>query len=308
MTFAAASGALPLRRRIILFALLVGIGALWGGTMPVTKIAVATGYQPLGLIFWQLAIATLLLAPLLALRGTRLPRGRRAWGLCLFVALTGTLVPNSFSYRVAAELPAGVVSIVVSAVPLFALPIAVALGMDRPSPARLLGLLIGLAGVAAIALPEASLPDPGMAAWIPVALIAPLAYACEGVGVSRLNGGRLDPVSMLFGASLLGLAIVLPLALASGQFISPMGEWSAQKSAIVASAMLHATAYSSYLWLIGAGGATFAAQVSYLVTGFGVAWSILFLGESYSGYVWAALALMLGGIALVQPKTDRPET
>ena len=33
-----------------------------------------------------------------------------------------------------------------------------------------------------------------------------------------------------------------------------------------------------------------------------MAWSITLLGESYSPYIWAALALMLVGIFLVQPR------
>ena len=39
----------------------------------------------------------------------------------------------------------------------------------------------------------------------------------------------------------------------------------------------------------------------YLVTGFGIVWSKLLLGESYALLVWAAFAVMLAGIALVQP-------
>jgi drug/metabolite transporter (DMT)-like permease len=60
--------------------------------------------------------------------------------------------------------------------------------------------------------------------------------------------------------------------------------------------------YSAYVWLVGRAGSVFAAQVSYLVTGFGVLWSMALLGERYSGYVWAALALMFAGLALVQPR------
>jgi len=33
-----------------------------------------------------------------------------------------------------------------------------------------------------------------------------------------------------------------------------------------------------------------------------VTWSMLFLGESYSGWIWAALALMFAGLFLVQPR------
>ena len=47
-------------------------------------------------------------------------------------------------------------------------------------------------------------------------------------------------------------------------------------------------------WSAGAG-SVFASQIAYLVTGFGVVWSMLLLGERYSAPVWAAFALMLRG-------------
>jgi drug/metabolite transporter (DMT)-like permease len=46
----------------------------------------------------------------------------------------------------------------------------------------------------------------------------------------------------------------------------------------------------------------FTAQVSYLVTIFGVIWAMILLREGYSGGIWAALALMLSGLFLVQPR------
>ena len=72
--------------------------------------------------------------------------------------------------------------------------------------------------------------------------------------------------------------------------------------AIVASSAIHALVYTSYVWMVGRAGAVFAGQVSYLVTGFGVLWAMLVLGERYSGYVWLAMALMFVGLFLVRPR------
>ena len=68
------------------------------------------------------------------------------------------------------------------------------------------------------------------------------------------------------------------------------------------SGVLNALAYSGYIWLVGRAGSVFASQIAYLVTGFGVLWSMALLGERYSAWVWLAFALMLAGIALVQPR------
>jgi drug/metabolite transporter (DMT)-like permease len=61
-------------------------------------------------------------------------------------------------------------------------------------------------------------------------------------------------------------------------------------------------AYSSYVWLAARAGAVFASQTSYIVTGTGVLWAMVLLNETYSAFVWGALALMLLGLALVQPR------
>ena len=60
--------------------------------------------------------------------------------------------------------------------------------------------------------------------------------------------------------------------------------------------------YASYVCLVGRAGAVFAVQVSYMVTGFGLFWAWLVLGEAFSHVIWLALALMFAGMYLVQPR------
>ncbi|WP_238364223.1 DMT family transporter [Mesobacterium pallidum] len=285
-----------------LWGILALLGAGWGLTTPLTKIAVSGGHAVLGLVFWQLVISVLLLGALTYGRGKRLDLGRQHLALYLMIALLGTVLPNSASYMAARHLPAGIMSIVISMVPLFAFPVALALRQDRFSLPRLVGLALGLAGVALIAAPEASLPERAMLAFLPVALIAPFFYALEGNLVALRGTGGLDPVQVLFGASLVGLAIVAPLVLVSGAQVSLARPWGPDDRALVASSAIHGLVYAGYVWLVGRAGAVFAAQVAYLVTGFGVLWAMLILGERYALTVWLALGVMLTGVALVQPR------
>ncbi len=284
------------------FAALIVIGAAWGATQPLAKIAVSEGYRHFGLIFWQTALVAAILGIACLLRGKAVPLTRAALRLYLMVAVVGTVVPGIAGYQAAVHLPSGVLSILLSSVPMFALPMALMMGNDRFRPARLAGLLLGLAGVALLVLPEEGLPAGVPALWVAVALISSACYGLEGNLVAKWGTGGLDAVQVLTGASVAGIVLSLPLAVGSGQFIDPRGPWRAPDLAVLASAVLHAAAYSGYVWLVGRSGSVFAAQVSYLVTLFGVGWAMLFLGEAYSGWVWAALAAMLSGIALVQPR------
>ena len=47
--------------------------------------------------------------------------------------------------------------------------------------------------------------------------------------------------------------------------------------ALVSASVVHVLVYATYVWLVGQAGAVFTAQVSYLVTGFGLLWAWLLL-------------------------------
>lgn len=282
--------------------ILVVLGAGWGITQPLAKIAVSTGYRAPGLVFWQFAVGVVVLGAIVLAQGKRLPLGRAQVGLYVLIAFIGTILPNTASYEAIRHLPSGLISILLSTIPMIAFPIALALGVDRFSLLRLAGLVCGLLGVLLIVAPEASLPERAMLAFIPLALIAPLFYAIEGNLLSKIGMRGLDPVQLLLGASLVGVVFAAPIALATGTFISPLPPYGAPDLALVASGVIHGFVYATYFWLVARAGPVFAVQVSYLVTGFGVFWAKLILDESYSIWIWAAMALMLVGVFLVQPR------
>ncbi|MHC0053853.1 DMT family transporter [Actibacterium sp. D379-3] len=296
------AAAAPGRSALLLMLVVLGMG--WGITPPLAKIAVSGGYRAFGIIFWQSAIGAVLLFLISTARGRGLPRGRRQIGMCVVIALIGTLLPNAASYRAAVHLPAGIMSILLSLVPIFAFPIALAMATDRFEWRRLAGILCGALGVVLIAGPETGLPDPAMLAFVPLALLGPLFYGLEGNIVGKWGMVGMDPIQLLLGASVISALLTAPLALAAGQWISPLPPYGAADLAVMGSAVVNALVYAGYVWLVSCAGAVFAAQVSYLVTGFGVLWSVLLLQESYSGWVWAALAVMLAGLFLVQPRPN----
>ena len=99
-------------------------GILWGLTIPLSKVAVSTGHHQFGLIFWQMAITTLVLGVFIFILKIKVPWGRSYLCFYLIIAFIGTLVPNSFSYMAIRELPAGIMSVVIATVPILSLVIA----------------------------------------------------------------------------------------------------------------------------------------------------------------------------------------
>jgi drug/metabolite transporter (DMT)-like permease len=112
----------------------------------------------------------------------------------------------------------------------------------------------------------------------------------------------MSAVQTMFLVSLVGAVMALPLAVLSGQWFDPFADWGRAETALVASSIAHALAYATYVWLAAQAGAVFAAQTGYIVTGTGVIWAMLLLGERFSPFVWAALGVMMLGLFLVQPR------
>jgi drug/metabolite transporter (DMT)-like permease len=293
----------PGRREVLIYSVfLVVMGAGWGATQPLTKIAVSTGYGPFGLLVWQQVLGAALMALVCLLRRTALPRHRAALRAYLVIALVGAVLPNSISYRAAVHLPSGVMSLLLSVIPMFAFVIAIGLGTERFALRRLGGLCFGLLGVLIIILPSVNLGAVVPVGWAALYLLVALFYAFEGNYVARWGVAGLDPFQLMLGASLTGLVIVVPLMLFTGQTVVPVWPLPAPQQALIASALVHTVVYASYVWLVGRAGAVFAVQVSYMVTGFGLFWAWLLLGEAFSNIIFVALAAMFTGMYLVQPR------
>ena len=292
-------------KALINYGTLVFMGLVWGAVFPITKIAVSTGYKPFGIMVWQMVIGVAVSAAFLLLRGRPLNFTRKNMPVYIGVALLGTVLPNYFSYTASAHLPAGIISILIALVPLFAMPIALMMGFERFSWLRFMGALSGAVALLLLIGPEASLPDPTKYVFVLLMAVAPLLYGMEGNFLTYMGERGLDATQTLFGATVIALTFAVPLALGLGQWINPFQPWGAPEWAIQAGAALNVTAYILYVWLIHRAGPVFSSQVAYLVTGWGVLISMVFLGETYSKWVWLALGLMMLGVALVRPRNNK---
>ena len=123
-----------------------------------------------------------------------------------------------------------------------------------------------------------------------------------GQAQARFGTAGMDPVQAMFGASVAGLIGCLPVALLTGQMFNPLADFGRPEAALVGSSALHALIYATYVWLAFRAGAVFASQCSYIVTGAGIFWAMVLLGERFPPSLWLSLVLLLVGVALVSPR------
>ena len=293
---------------MVLIGALLAIGIFWGATIPLAKIAVSSGHAPLGITFWEQTIVAVVLGILLIVRSAifrrkiSIPLDPASLVYYTIIAALGAVLPNLFSYWAISQLPAGIMAIITSSVPMFALTIAIVTSIESFVPYRMIGVFLGGAAVVLLVAPDASLPDPEKAIFVFVGLVAPFCYGMEGNYIARFTPPSVDPVITLFCAAIIGALAAAPLSLTAKAWIDMPGAFSSAEQSIVALSIIHAVAYTVYIWLVGKAGPVFSSQVAYIVTVSAMFLSTLFLGEDYSIYTFAALALMIAGLILVQPR------
>jgi len=255
------------------------------------------------MIFWQMVVIAVMGFALQIRSGQWRGLGRRDLGVFAGVAILGTLFPAAIQFTAIANLPAGIMAIVIALVPIFIMPIALLTGKESFAWIRVAGVLIGLFAILMLIGPPDSLPDQSKAIFVLLAILAPLSYAFEDNFIAYFGLGQMSANQVLCGSSLFGLICLTPYMVYHGTYFSPFTSGTNMNdAAMIISAVMHCLAYGTFIWMIGVAGPVFTGFVAYLVTLFGFVWSILILGEVYSNWIYGALVLMFVGMGLVRPQ------
>src|SRR5262245_39317086 len=111
MSLSRPAGSSDLRTLAWAWSVLLVMGATWGLSFSLARIAAVGGAHPLGIAFWECAIAGLLLICLVVYRRIPLKVTPRLACFNLTTGLVGTAIPGAAFFYAAAHLPAGVLSI-----------------------------------------------------------------------------------------------------------------------------------------------------------------------------------------------------
>ena len=191
----------------------VALAAIWGASFLFMRLAVVE-FGVFGTAGMRVIIAAAFLAPLMLLKGHGAVFRRHWRKVCLIGVINSGLPFLLFSFALL-SITTGLSAILNAAVPLFGAVIAWWWLKDRPTGSRVLGLLVGFAGVAALAWDKASFkPDAvsGIApAWAVLAcLLATVCYAMAANATKRYLGG-LPPLVTATGSQVgASIALVLP--------------------------------------------------------------------------------------------------
>jgi drug/metabolite transporter (DMT)-like permease len=302
----AASGSAFKKSRALCWAILLASGVTYGSSFSFMKIAVGTGANPLGLVFWFAVLATGALAIELAVLGRLRGLDAGLLSFCVPWGILSVVFPNLFFFHAAQEIPASLIAMGIALVPILTLLGAILLRREKLTLLRTLGIALGAAGVMMVLLPKTSLPEPGDAVFVLVAFAGAACYAAEHlyiearapehVGVDRLLFLMFSSVSIL----------LLPVVLATGTFFVPHWPPGAAEGAMAAVAAVTLLDYFLITLLILWAGPVFTSQAAYIVTLAGMLWGILIFRDSHSPWIWAAVCTLMFGLSLVRPRRTEP--
>ena len=264
---------------------------IWGVPYLFIKVAVDDGVSP-GFIAWaRVALAAILLFPLALRRGAL--RGLLSRGPAI-VAYTATEIAIPFVLIPLGEryITSALTAILISTMPLLVAAISIRVSpADRPGGARVLGLVIGLAGV--VALLGIDVAGKREELWGSLmVLLATLCYAVAPLIVSR-RLVDLDPIGPVTASLALATVVLFPFALAGAPRTMPSP--AALGAILVLGALCTALGLVVFFSLIAEAGPARASVITYVNPLVAVVAGVLALGEHIGTMSVAGLALILGG-------------
>jgi drug/metabolite transporter (DMT)-like permease len=271
--------------------LLLLLSAIWGSSFMFIKVGVRD-FSPTSLVELRLLLAAAVLVVAVGLR-RGLASVRTAVAPGAFVGVVGMALPFLLITWGETHVDSGVAAVATSSVPIFVALLALRFATgERSSGLRLVGLAIGLAGVAVVAGIH-----PGGGWWAVAGslavVLAAICYAASSLFIQRsLVVGSLE---LATASVLCGAAAMLPFALA--QLPGAVG-WKPLASVVVLGVVATGFAQLVVNRLIEEHGAARSMLVNYVLPGFALLFGAAILDEPLTIAKLAGLALILAGVSL----------
>ena len=281
------------------FLLLILLAALWGPSFLFIKVAVAE-IPPLTLVFGRVGIAAVLLTTFLLVQGKSLPHSRTIWRHLAVVALVQNAVPFVLFSWGEQYIDSALAAILNGTTPLFTIIIAhFFVADDRLTPAKVIGVLIGFAGLILLITPSLG---SGLQASTWGLLAVALAAFLYGIAIvyTRNHLRGLPPLVAPAGQMILAALYLLPLSLILERpYTLSLPTLPAIGSMLALGTLGTAVAFVVYYRLLETAPASYVSMTTYIIPVFGVILGVLVLKEELTWHAYAGFALILLGVMIV---------
>ncbi len=278
-------------------AVLIALSVIWGSAFMLVKVVLEEA-PPLTLVAGRLTGAALFLSTVLLLTGRRLPRTRQAWTASVLLGLGNNVWPFTLLTWGQQHIDSSLAAILTASMTISTAVLAHLWIGERLTLDRSVGVLVGFGGV--FLLIGADLRDLTESSTLgQLAIIGGVLGYAFGTVFARRYLQDADPVETAAGQTLVGAAVMIPLALAADR---PFDLSLSAKHAlawVTLAVLASGVAYLLFFWLIRRVTATQASMVSYLIPITAVFLGALVLDEQLAANSFVGLALIIAGVWIV---------
>jgi drug/metabolite transporter (DMT)-like permease len=279
------------------WSLFVAMCLIWGAPYLMIKVAVAE-LPPAVLVLARTVLGAAILLPLAAARGQLRPLLPR-WRPLLAFALVEMCVPWLLLSEAERDLSSSLAGLLLAAVPLVAVALARATGAERLDARRALGLLVGVAGVAALVGFDVGGGD----LWAVAAMgVVAIGYAVGPFILAR-RLSDLPSLGVIAVSLLISAVVYLPLGLPALPARMPTAGvlWAVAGLAVLCTAI----AFVVFFALIAEVGPARATVITFVNPAVALVLGVAFLHERFTLATAVGFILILAG-SFLSTRAARP--
>ncbi len=259
-------------------ALLFVLSSLWALHFSLVKLVEADD-SPLTILVSLLVVLCALFFILLLLQNKLF---KFTFKKSLFFSVAGMfayIIPLSVEFIVAPKIEAGILTLIVSAVPVFTLIVIWIFRLLNVTVKLVIGTLSGLAGL--LILFYGNNDNTSVSIWTVYALIIPLSYAFDAIFMEKFWPRNLDSTQVAFGETTASLIFVILLSIFYGNKYYDHFQWFTISSFWILAFVTFIEVWL-FFYILNKVGAVFVNLSSYLVMPAGFLWGFLIFGETFT--------------------------
>jgi drug/metabolite transporter (DMT)-like permease len=274
---------------------LITLAVIWGSSFLFVELGLQS-LTPIALTASRILLGAIILVAAARIMGHRFPRDLRRWRHFILLGLFGNVLPFSLISTGQVAIDSGLAAILISTVPLLTLPLAHAFTDDKINARKLVGVLLGFAGIVLLIGPS-SLGGLGAHFWGQLMIVG--AACCFAISLVIARRIRDVPALVATGAAMSCSAVaivILTFILESPLALRPtaISIFGITMLGLFASGL----AMLLYFRLAATVGPNFVAANNFIAPAVGVTWGVVLLGEPFTWRAIAAFAIILSGIAV----------
>ena len=282
------------------WALLLTLSVLWGGSFFFNGVAVRE-LPTFTVVVGRVALAAIILLAVMRIAGQGIPWTLRVWAAFLAMGLLNNVIPFTLIVWGQSHIASGVASILNATTPLFTVVVAhVFTGDEKMTGGRLLGVLVGLVGVAMMIGGDA-FGSIGLNIFAQLAcLAAAVSYAFAGVYGRRFRTMGITPLATATGQIIASSIVLLPIMLIVDKpWTLPVPSLAAIGALVGVAALSTALAYILYFRILATAGATNLLLVTFLIPVSAILLGLLVLNEILLPKHLLGMAMISLGLAAI---------